>query len=209
MQYFQDDAEKKEFNDLERLVLTTDLATDAIDRCVAVLRSGKSYVSRPLRTICSKAIVAKTRLGLLQSAASSEWTHKLDQPISDDERFVKVSLRRTLANELDALKYYLLNIRANIPDNLKPRLAFLAPSGNLADEFVKLLESFNVSMWTLLPSQNREYFKLEVSGICSEAEFNQLKSLWLEDNGLTDDDIPLIVYTKTNKFLQPEAEPET
>ena len=198
MQYISCAKESETFNELERLVLTTDLATNALNSCVLILQNRAIYVSRPMRNICANAIVVRLRLALESDKEKADkMIQQLKEPIFPDDWHMDVKFRRELASKLEQLKAHLLKIREDPPDYLKPATSFLHFSGKIDPFLVKMLHGCQVATWTICPSKDRQSFRLEVTGVSPIEEFEKLKTDWLTANDMELNELPEITYIKT------------
>jgi hypothetical protein len=122
-------------------------------------------------------------------------------PISFSEKYAKSKLCRKLITELEDLKNHLLRIRTNTPPEFTPKIPFLSSKGILSDEYICMLKYCDVSRWSMRPTSDKSTFEFEVSGCIEPEEFEKRKNNWLVNNGLTNNDIPRMVYYKSFQNL--------
>ena len=191
MQYINQDMNTREFSELERLVLTTNLSTDSLNQCISCLSTG-SYVSRLIRKVCANAVAVKIRLGL---GGDSKLIETLNAPM----HHMNTKLLRQVVNELTVLRNYLLKVRAESKKELQPLNPFLDTSGHLGSDLIRMLQSCLVSTWTLCPSDDRQYYYLDVTGVASVDEFEKRKSDWIAEIEQTHGipAVPRITYRQT------------
>lgn len=189
MQYISQDINAKEFCELERLVLTTNLSTDSLDQCLSCLRTG-SYVPRHVRKVCANAVAVKIRLEMGGDPKLIEILIML---------YLDTKLRQQVANELTVLKNYLLKIRTESIDKLQPTNPFVDTSGKLVPSLISMLQSCFASTWTLCPTDDRQHFFLYVTGVASVDEFEKRKSDWIAENERIQGfpAVPRIIYGQT------------